>query len=248
MSVNVPIVNARIAYVNGLQLAWVSTTTFTMAAGAASNSSNINDITLPALVTNTITHVGVNGVDIAAAVASSFYAVYVIGDSTEYNATASLISLNLTTPSLPFGYDMYRRVGFVLTDGSSHVLKFWQYGNGSAKDMWYDTPIATPAITTATTYSTQSLAAGVPAIACETFLAVDFNPSGGAATDVVNMGPYGSTPTAAMVIFGYGVGAAQQGMAVVPCALNSGVPTIEHKETSASDALSISVSGYRDNL
>jgi len=246
MSVNVPIVNARVAYVNGLQLVWATTTTFTMAAGAASNSSNINDIVLPALVTNTITHVGANGVDIAAAVASSFYAVYVIGDSTEYNPTASLISLNATQPSLPFGYDMYRRVGFVLTDGAAHVLKFWQYGNNSSRDMWYDTPIATPAITTSATYVTQSLAAGVPPIVCETFLAVDYTPN--SATNVVNMGPYGSIPTVAMVVFGYGVAAAQQGMAVVPSALNSGVPTIEHKETSASDALVIAVSGYRDNL
>ncbi len=246
MSVNTPIVNARIAYVNGLQLAWVSTTTFTMAAGAASNSNDINDIILPALVTNTITSVGPNGVDIAAAVASSFYAVYVIGDSTGYQPTASLISLNLSTPSLPFDYDMYRRVGFILTDGSAHVLKFWQYGNGGSKDMWYDTPIATPAITTATSYSVQSLAAGVPPISCEVFLKVDYTAN--SATNVVNMGPYGSIPTTAMVIFGYGVAAAQQGMVLMPSALNSGVPSIEHKESSASDALVIAVSGYRDNL
>jgi len=246
MTVNTPIVNARLAYVNGLQLAWASTTTFTMAAGAASNSNDINDIVLPALVTNTITSVGANGVDIAAAVASSFYAVYVIGDSTEYQPTASLLSLNASQPSLPFGYDMYRRVGFVLTDSGSHVLKFWQYGNGGAKDMWYDTPIATPAITTGTAYATQSLAAGVPPLSCESFLKVQYTAN--SATNVVNMGPFGSTPTAAMVVFGYGVAAEQQGMAVVPCALNSGVPTIEHKETSASDALALLVSGYRDNL
>lgn len=246
MTVNTPIVNARVAYVNGLQLAWATTTTFTMAAGAASNSNDINDIILPAQVTNLISSVGVNGVDIAAAVASSFYAVYVIGDSTEYQPTASLLSLNASQPSLPFGYDMYRRVGFILTDGSAHVLKFWQYGNGGAKDMWYDTPIATPAITTATSYSTQSLAAGIPPIACETFLKVQYTAN--SATNVVNMGPYGSIPTAAMVVFGYGVAAEQQGMAVVPCALNVAVPTIEHKETSASDALALLVSGYRDNL
>jgi hypothetical protein len=243
---NTPIVNARVAYVNGLQLSWLTTTTFSVAAGAASNSNDVNDITLSAPVTNLISHVGVNGVDIAAAVASSFYAVYVIGDSTEYQPTASIISLSATAPSLPFGYDMYRRVGFILTDSSSHVLKFWQYGNGGAKDMWYDTPIATPAITTATTYATQSLAAGVPPEVCETYLKVQYTAN--SATNVINMGPFGSTPTAAMVIFGYGVAAEQQGMAVVPCALNTGVPTIEHKETSASDALALFVSGYRDNL
>jgi len=249
MSVNNPIVNARVAYVNGLQLSWLSTTTFSMAAGAASNSNDVNDITLSAPVTNLITHVGANGVDIAAAVASSFYAVYVIGDSTEYQPTASLISLNATTPSLPFGYDMYRRVGFVLTDGASHVLKFWQYGNGSGKDMWYDTPVATPAITTGTGYATQSLAAGVPPIVCETFLSVNYGAS--AATDVVSLAPYGSTPSVAMITLGSGVALATSDQfysVVVPSALNAGVPTIEHKETSGSDTLVITVSGYRDNL
>src|SRR4029077_9482620 len=171
---NTPIVNARVAYVNGLQLSWLTTTTFSMAAGAASNSNDVNDIELSAPVTNLITHVGPNGVDIAAAVGSSFYAVYIIGDSTEYKPTASLISLNATAPSLPFGYDMYRRVGFIVTDSAAHVLKFWQFGNGSAKDMWYDTPIATAAITTGTGYATQSLATGVPPIACETFLKVQY--------------------------------------------------------------------------
>lgn len=246
MTVNTPIVNARVAYVNGLQLTWASTTTFTMGAGAASNSSNINDIVLPALVTNTITAVGANGVDIAAAVASSFYAVYVIADSTEYKPTASLLSLNTSTPSLPFGYDMFRRVGFVLTDGSAHVLKFWQYGNGSSKDMFYDTPIATSAITTSTSYVTQSLAAGIPPVACETFLKVTYTPN--SATNICQMAPFGSSPTTAMIAFGYGVAAAQVGMSVVPCALNAGVPSITHKETSASDALVIAVSGYKDSL
>jgi hypothetical protein len=249
MSVNNPIVNARVAYVNGLQLAWVSTTTFTMAAGAASNSNDINDIVLPALVTNTITSVGANGVDIAAAVASSFYAVYVIGDSTEYKPTASLISLNLSQPSLPFGYDMYRRVGFILTDSSSHVLKFWQYGNGSLKDMWYDTPIATPSITTSATYVTQSLAAGVPPIVCEAFLQYDFGAN--SAGNNFQMGPYGSIPTAAMIEVSAAVVAGTAhaiGQLVVPTALNSGAPTVEHKESSSSDSLALYVSGYRDSL
>lgn len=247
MSVNTPIVNARVAYVNGLALTWLTTTTFRLEAGACSNSNDVNDIVLPSAVTNLITHVGVNGVDIAAAVASSFYAVYVIGDSTEYNPTASIISLNGTKPSLPFGYDMYRRVGYVLTDGASHVLQFWQYGNGSSKDMWYDTGIATPAITTSATYVSQSLAAGIPpSMACEAFLKIDYTAN--SATNICTMAPFGSTATVGMIVFGYGVAAAQQGMAVVPCALNSTAPSITHKESSSSDALVILVAGYRDSL
>jgi len=247
MSVNSPIVNARVKYVNGLELAFATTTTLTMAAGAASNSTNIDDIVLSAPVTNTVTSVGANGVDIAAAVASSFYAVYVIGDSTKYKPTASLLSLSATAPSLPFGYDMFRRVGYIKTDGSALILKFWQYGHSSSRDMWYDTAIATPAITTSTSYVSQSLAAGIPAsLATEAYLKYTYTPA--SAANIATMAPFGSTATAGMVVVGSGVAAAQQGVVVVPEALNVTVPTITHKETSASDALVILVAGYSDSL
>lgn len=247
MAVNNPIINERLKYVNGLEMTWVTTATFTVAAGAASNSTNINDIELSAAVTNRITSVGVNGVDVAAAVASTFYSVYVIGDSTGYKATASLLSLSSTAPSLPSGYDMFRRIGFVLTDGSALLLKFWQYGRGSERDMWYDTAIATPAITTSATYVSQSLAAGIPAsFAPQAYLKYTFTPN--SATNVATMAPFGSTATAGMIVIGSGVAAAQVGVITVPTALNSTVPTITHKETSASDALVLLVAGYKDSL
>lgn len=252
MSVNTPIVNAGLLYVNNLQLTNDATTPNTkldIAVGQARDSTNVNDITLStAVVINGLTFGVANGVDIAALVASSFYAVFVIGDSNDVKTTAGLLSLSATAPALPVGYDMFRRIGYVLTDSSAHILKFWQYGSGAGRRMYYDTPIATPAITTATTYSSQSLAAGIPAMACDTILKVTFTPN--TATDIVQMAPYGSSPTTAMIAFGYGSDAAvaQVGMATVPCALNSSVPTITHKETSASDALVIAVSGYVDNL
>lgn len=247
MSVNNPIVNARTKYVNGLEMAWVTTTTFTINSGAASNSTNINDIVLSVPVTNTITSVGANGVDIAAAVLSSFYSVYVIGDSTGYKATASLLSLSNSAPSLPLGYDMFRLIGYILTDASALMLKFWQYGRSSDRDMWYDTAIATPAITTGTAYASQSLAAGVPTgVNRQVYLKYTYTPN--SATNIATMAPFGSTATAGMIVVGSGVAAAQQGVITVPSALNVLVPTITHKETSASDALVLLVAGYKYSL
>jgi hypothetical protein len=245
--INNPIVNARVKYVNGLEMSYTTATTITIAAGAASDSTNVDDIILSSAVVNTNTAVGVNGVDIAAAAASTFYAVFVIGDSTEYKATASLLSLSSTAPSLPSGYDMFRRIGYVLTDSSKNVLKFWQYGHGNSRDMYYDTGIATPAITTSATYVSQSLAAGIPpSLVCEAYLKVDYTAN--SATNICTMAPYGSTASVGMIVFGYGVAAAQQGMVTVPTALNSTAPSITHKETSSSDALVILVAGYQDSL
>jgi len=59
-----------------------------------------------------------------------------------YLPTGGLLSKSFVQPLLPFGYDMYRRVGAVLTDGSSHILSFWQIaGNGNDRWMWYDANI-----------------------------------------------------------------------------------------------------------
>jgi hypothetical protein len=245
MSVNIPIINARLAYVNGLQLSWASNTTFTMAAGAASNSTDINDIELPALVTNTITSVGVNGVDIAAAVASSFYSVYIIGDSTKYQPTASLISLSATAPRLPFGYDMYRRVGFILTDGSANIRQFWQYGNNSERTMYYDVGISELAAGAATTFTAIDLATSVPPVKCQVIFDVAFTPDG--ATEVAEFLPFGSTATAGIVRFGTGVAGAQVGTVMVPSALDAGVPKVLYK-VAAGDTLTLLTVGYVDSL
>lgn len=248
---NSPIVNAGLLYVNGLQLTNNATTPNTkldIAAGAARNSSDVNDIVLDASVTvNGLLAGVVNAVDVAALAASSFYYVYIIADSTKFKATGGLLSLS-ATPSLPVGYDMYRRIGYVLTDGSSHILKFWQIGNANVRYMHYDTPIATPAITTsANTYQNQSLAAGVPPMACEVILKVTFTAE--TLTDIVTLVPYGSSASNGMVVWGTGVAGVQQFMAEVPCELNSGVPTISYKTTADTpEALSLLVSGYQDSL
>ncbi len=258
MSVDLPIVNAGLKYVNGLEMAWATTTTFTIAAGSARNSSNLNDITLNAPVTILSTRVGVNGVDLAAVAASTMYAVYLIGDSTKYMPSAAILTLAInagtglvaTAPSLPSGYDMYRRIGYVKSDGSSLFLKFWQYGHANEKGMYYDTPIATAAITTsADTYQNQSLVAGIPPIACETVLKITFTPE--TASDIATFVPYGSSPTVGMIAFGYGSATTvpQVGMAKVPCALNTVAPTIAFKTTADTpEALVIAISGYVDSL
>lgn len=245
MSVTTPIVNAGLLYINGLNMTWVSTTTLTVGAGAARNSTDVNDITLGATVTNTSTTVGVNGVDLAAAAASSLYAVYVIGDSNGYKATASLLSLSATAPSLPFGYNMFRRIGYVLTDGSSHYLAFWQYGTGQARKMYYDVGISVLSGGSSTSYASIDMSAAVPVEACEVLGLATYTAN--SATNVAHFIPYGSGATNGVVQFGYGVAAAQVGMITIPTQLNGSKPECQYKVAS-SDALTLLVAGYTDVL
>lgn len=245
MTANNPIVNAGIKYANGLALTKTAAKTLTMAAGAARNSSNSNDIVLDAVVTINGAALGANGVDLAVLAASSMYAVYVIGDSTKYNATAGLLSLSVTQPNLPAGYDMYRRLGWILTDGSSNILQFWQYGEGQTRSYYYDVGISELSGGSATSFTAIDLATSVPPIATEVLLDVTFTPDG--ATEIAEFLPFGSSASNGMVTFGYGVAAAQRGMVTVPCRLDSGVPKIQYKVASG-DTLTLLTVGFKDFL
>jgi hypothetical protein len=251
---NNPIVNAGLLYVNGLGISKTAAKQITMQLGAARDSTNTNDIILGTtasvpvaapIVINGAT-VGANGVDVAAIILNKFYAVYLIGDSTDHNASAGLLSLNATTPSLPSGYDMYRRVGWILTDGSANILLFWQYANGNSRTYYYDVGISELSGGTSTSYAPVDLSTAVPPIATEVLALITFTANG--ATDIAHFLPFGSTATNGIVEFGYGVAAAQVGMATIPCQLNAAAPTIQYKVTSGSDALTVLVAGYKDLL
>lgn len=245
---NSPIVNAGIYYVNGLNLSpGVNSTTnklVSVSAGLARDSTNVFDIVNPAALSINGAKVGANGVDVAVLADSSMYAVYIIGDSTEYQPTAGLLSLTFGEPSLPFGYDCYRRIGAVLTSSGGYVLTFWQYGVEEKRVMYYDVGIA---ITTAnvTSFTAVSLAAAVPPINTRVLLDLTYTPN--SAGNVAQFLPYGSIATAGIVRFGYGVAAAQVGDVLVPIALNAGVPEMLYK-LATSDSLTTLVNGYEDNL
>lgn len=245
MTNNVPVVNAGLLYVNGLQLSRASTTTLTLAAGAARDSGNTNDITLSAAATINGAVVGANGCDVQALEASTMYAVYVIGDSTQYNATAGLLSKNLTQPSLPGAYDMYRRVGYIKTDGSSLILQFWQYGSDETRVMYYDVGISVLAGGAQTSFTAVDLSAAVPVTATQAYFDIAYTPN--AATNKAEFLPGGSSASNGIVRYGCGVAAAQIGALIMPTQAVSSVAKILYK-VAASDALTLLVSGYTDYL
>lgn len=245
MTANTPIVNAGTKYVDGLSMVWGSTTTLTVASGACRDSGNTNDITISATKTLTSTTVGIGGIDVAAAGASSWYAVYVIGDSTGYNASGIIGSLSSSAPALPRGYDMYRRIGWVLTDGSSHFLAFYQYGKAENRTYYYDVVISELSGGNATSFTAIDLATSVPPIATEVLLNILFTPDG--ATEVAEFLPFGSSASNGIVQYGCGVAAAQQGMVTVPCALDTATPKILYKVASG-DTLTAGTAGFKDYL
>ena len=124
----VPIINDGSYYVSDLQMTFVSTTQISIAKGAARDSKNLNDIILKSDLSIKTSTKGLNGIDSGVVQPTKRYALFVVGDSTGYYQTGAILSLNDEKPLLPFGYDMYRRIGWVMTNGSSQVIKFYQYG------------------------------------------------------------------------------------------------------------------------
>lgn len=265
MTISTPVTNARLSYIYGLKLAYVSATTMTVTAGRCSNSTNVNDIsvglalnvaatqtgTLPvAAGTGTVTiNTAVNGaagLDTGSMANNTFYGVYAIGDSFGVNPGSALISASLTSPTLPSGYDMFFRIGYIKSSGAAAILPFRQDGVGLDRWMWYDAAIATDITSgSSATFAPVDATAGLPASTptMVNWLCV-FTPT--AAADKLVLVPGTSTAT-------LGYASASGDVAAVAHTVNLICPTdspktdaIDYKVTGS--AVAISVAAYLDQL
>lgn len=286
ISPNIPVVNAGNLYVQGLKLTWQATTpalalpTISVQAGSCRDSQNIDDIILPAPVTLVVNQFGANGLDINAynpatpskLYTNSFYYVYLIGDSTEYQPTAVFLSLDFVPnqPSaptvvgkinLPLGYDMYRRIGYVFTtnDTIPVIQGFSQYGSSNLREMWYFNLLrgftyaggASPIL-----FTPNEIAQGVPfgPTSYEAIVIVDYIPT--AAPNFIEMSSYEALPittvptSTGMIKFGCGDAAAIQNIVLtIPTSPDPvGYPAVWYKSTAAGDSVTVSVVGYKDYL
>jgi hypothetical protein len=268
MNVSSPVAAWDTPYINGMQLTYLTPTTFKVSVGTATNGNisvgNVpnNIITVEDEVTISTTGVGAGGLDQGTIEASTKYYVYAIGNSNSYAPGindqmvydnpypgSALISKSLT-PSLPLSYNMYRYIGTVYTNGSSEFVIFWQDGSGTDRTMMYDSAVAT-SITAgnSTTYANVALASAVPFTNLKVYLRVALTPNSAASQTVVV--PYGSSSTNGVGVV-KGQVAAVVNEAVIECkcasAVDSVAPFIAYKTTSASDSVAISVTGYVDQL
>lgn len=258
-NINNPIVNAPNEYIYGLELAKTGNQTLVLFPGEARNNSNVNDIDLqssttvfniPAITINGAI-VGPNGMARAVMAANTSYYVFVIGDSNQKNPTAGLLDTAQFGVQLPNGYDMYRRVGFIHTDGSANILSFYQTGCGVERTYFYDVIANCLTGGNATTFTPIQLNTNTGIFPANSFhglvyLDVTYTPA--AAANIAQFLPAGSTATTGMVRFGTGVAATQIGQVCVPYRTLGGVPQIQYKVTAGGDSLTLSVAGYTESL
>lgn len=239
-----PIVNALYLDINGLNLSNDATTPNTkidVSAGQARDSNNIIDMNLgnwlnqgnPTFTANSATVLnmlvnGFNGLDTGSIAASTTYYIYIIGDSSNKHIVGVIASLSAVAPYLPFGYDSFRLLGFIQTDGSSHILPFIGFENGNLRYMQFGAPIAITVTSSGTsaTYSALDLS---PAVTVSNFgvVQVQYKWTPAAPADVLNFSADGVSDS--VTILGIAAGVAQSGSFPIVPKLVSSVPTIWYK-------------------
>jgi hypothetical protein len=249
---NIPIVNLGNLYATGLGLAYASSTTMTVAAGQARDGTDTNDIVLSAPVTINVRANGANGLDIGTFAANTIYYVFVVGDSTEYNGTCALLSLSSTAPLLPAGYDMFRRMGAILSNATAApntlILPFHQRG----RTMYYYIPIATAVVAGASTvWASVTVTAFIPTTALSLITQSQLTADAGGTRYVL----YAADATVAVnaltiyeLISTAPASVVEYATLTVPVTNTAGVMTIQYAVSNNAAAVAVLVGGYIDSI
>jgi hypothetical protein len=240
MSQNSGIGLTPFSYATGLQLAWATTTTLTVAAGQCRDSNNVVDMILDEAVTINGAANGANGLDTGDLANATWYYVFLISSSRNLQTTASIISTS-STPLLPTGYDSYLRIGFALTNGSAQFLKFFVYGNSTTRKYFWDVVPTELNAQGSATYAAIDLASSVPPTSTTVYLNWKLVPA--TAGNLTLLRPTGSTSTTNIQITGSVASQPNAGMLTMNC---SAAQSIDYINASASDDLSIYVAGFED--
>jgi hypothetical protein len=109
-----------------------STTSYSISAGQAADSNNVDYINLASALSKTTSAWaagnGNGGLDTGTIAASTGYHNYVI-KNVSTQAVDSTFSLSASAPALPSGYTEYRRIGSLKTNASSQFVLFTQNGD-----------------------------------------------------------------------------------------------------------------------
>jgi len=256
---NTPIVNAGELYVSGFSITVSGTNSLGISPGMARDSTNTNDLSVSGNgETNLLmSRVGLNGLDTGVLVASKFYAVFVIGDSTKYLPTGYLISLSVNSPVLPKGYDMFRRIGWARTDSSAINTRLYQYGGGLYRKYYYEVPLTILTGGTAGTFSAGTvdlstssfvpplyLENPAPTKELEALIGIVYTAALAGNTAEFALANAASIP---MLRFGTGVAGVQIDTLQVPTVSFPGGMNFRYR-VAASDSLTLTICGFTDVL
>lgn len=253
-----------------------STNTNDIFVNAVYNTNVVPPVLISNYVAASTAFVGVGGLDSGAVAANTMYAVYAIGSSTSQPYLlnyapinqvppielpfskfpgAALLSTNFTAPALPAGYDMFRRIGTIVTNGASQIKLFTQIGSGSSRRMWYAAAIATDIAAAASTVGVfgavnLNVTPTVPVEATIVHLAASITPT--AAGGYIRLQPAistgGVTTAVYAAISGDVAAVAHVAPVSVPTGIIAGAPNTVGINYASTGVSTLSVAGFDDQL
>lgn len=228
-------------YIDGLNVATASDSTLTVSAGRCRDSQNVYDIVVDEAITINAEVNGVNGLDTGALAASTWYAVHAIGDSSNFNDGAVLLSASVTAPYLPSGYDVFKHVGWARTDGSVDFIILHQKGNSNERKYFYDALVAVLSAQGSATYDAVDCAAAMPPTSTIAMINYTFLPA--TQTNVFTLRPTGSASTTGFTGQTATVSVNAKGYVET---ITDDEQSLDYITSSASDDLTLNVMGFID--
>jgi hypothetical protein len=189
-------------YVCGFEMSYDNSNEVTLEAGACRDYDDSYNICTTESVSIEIGSSGAGGLDTGSQSYFAWYAVHIIADSSGQNSPEGMFSLSADSPTMPEGYDVFRRVGWV-RNTLGNFLAFKQKGNGKSRTYCYDTFMLFNIVLgggRASKWTTVSFGHRVPSTSCYVYFQMNFNSSDDGddwafrPTGSEYGGPVGSTP------------------------------------------------------
>jgi len=115
--INSPTIFVPNKYLSGFICTRTGAGTYDISAGSCMDSTDTESIESEATVSVDITVSGAGGLDTGVEASNTWYYLHVIYNPTT-DVVAGLISASSGAPTLPSGFDVFRRVGVVRNDAS----------------------------------------------------------------------------------------------------------------------------------
>lgn len=230
--------------VSGLGITRLSNSEVSITMGVARDAFGNNEISITSPLTLNIAASGINGLDTGSVASSTWYAIHAIAESSNLSNVGSLFSLSAVAPTMPAGYDCFRRIGWWYSNASSNLVPATQYLPGIASNIrtfYWTTPVAVLSAGNQTSATAISLITGIPGI-YTTLLQAVYTPAS-------NGNTYGVNPTS-ITGFPSGIGSTANTPnttnIVVNPSLVSSLPKTYYYVTSGSDSLTLNVLAFDD--
>ena len=125
-------------YIKGFRLVFNGTDSVIIEPGACRDFDNTYNIESKINIEVSKFGSGTNAKDVLGFFVNNWYAVHIIADTTDTNPTAGLLSQSADDPTLPTGYNKFRRVGWVRFDEVFNIKAFCVQCSGKCRIYCYD--------------------------------------------------------------------------------------------------------------